>query len=50
MLVSLKCVSLGSGTNVNLFATLLSHVGGAGNIEITLTGTFKASSTRNAAL
>ncbi|MCX4025624.1 hypothetical protein [Spartinivicinus marinus] len=49
-LVSLKRTTVTGGVNFDLFGNLLPHVGGASNIEITLTGTFQASTTSNVAL
>ena len=49
-LVSLKRVTATGGPHFDLFASLLPHVGGASNVEITLTGTFYATSTSYAAL
>ncbi|WP_051311587.1 hypothetical protein [Zooshikella ganghwensis] len=48
-LVSLKRVTLSGGTHFDLFAHLAPLVGGAGNIEITLNGTYQGTTTAAAA-
>ncbi|MGI0120244.1 hypothetical protein [Zooshikella sp. RANM57] len=49
-LVSLKRVAVGGGANFDLFGAVKPLIGSAGNIEITLNGTYQATATTHAAL